>query len=283
MADMDTKVETAVRTDYWSDDFVRELKAAYEAGDNNRVMEMIEPFIIRHTRRMLADPRMGCFFPSLADKEDALQEVRIHAMKNVAKFFRDPSNDPDSGAEQIRWTGERVNYWKQTIIWKLNDMRKKIGRQVRTYSYDAEVKNQDGDEYQKKEELSDGSLALDEQAVNKEKLQHTLERLYSLKNDPETLLAVGYMILNNVLGGGKLSYRDYSEVFCRASAKEILLDTHELLMRVRIDSKVLKPLYERLDFESDAWEKRGWEENMLANRKHMVLKRMKQFENDIDN
>lgn len=248
-----------------------ELKAAYEAYDVNRLYALIGADVETVCNVLLNQSKYRSY--NRADREDVKQSAWMHVQDTLLeKFFSDPRNDP--AAENCYAAGQKNGWLYKCLSNYLTDQVKKFYRIASVDSIDRPL-SADG-------EITIGTIQKDpnqnteEVFMRRTLLIDSMRTFYSLKNAPELLAGVGYVILETELESRGHSYNDYVDALNGCPAARVVRVTGTLLHRHQIERTMLSPLKKRLQItrENPLGDGRiitGLTAKTLANRKNSML------------
>ena len=262
---------------FGSDEFFMRLRDAHTAGDRERLAELAYAGLGPVVATELRKSAFAMFTPE--DRQDAKQEVMLYALGRLGAFLDDPRNDPDS-TDPERFTPVKRQAWAHRIAYHaLLHVRDRIkkhalspggpgGESVRVDSLDRELG--DGDGGRVVDFIPADHAAPDERTLLRERLEEACQAFFSLKNAPELLAAVGFVILSESLTGAHRSLEAYADLLNGMPAARVVAAMERLLSEYGIDRAVLDGLKRRLDGD-DARTIDGLTAKTLANRKNSML------------
>lgn len=256
---------------FGSDSFFAQIKGAWEDNDLDQVAELLEKHVKCIGKFFL---QKSCFSHyTFHDKEDAIQDAMLYVLQHIGSFLSDPRNDPKA-PEGASFHEQEKNAW----------LRKTVFNGIRHSS--RTILKHDHVSLDETIDSSPKSIALlnviplhtaqvDESLLAKEQVEEALRSLFSLPNEPATIIAVGYMILLSELEKKRFSVETYVEHFRKTSMAVIIGQMETLLTRHQLSTDVLRPLIARIGKNSSRPLSPDITAKKLTNRKSSMLNELK--------
>ena len=262
---------------FGDDAFIHQLKEVKATGDRDALMALawrgLEPVVAMELRKS----DFGMF--NAQDREDAKQEAMLYVYKALDGFLDNPLNDPACEAEN-RYTPAKRQGWVHLLVNKaLMRTRDRIKKHAlspgaardtyeRVESLDKEI-GTDGDSREADFIPADGP-APDQALLLRERLAEAMEAFFGLKNSPELLAAVGFVILSEALTGAHRSLDAYADLLNGMPALSVVGAIERMLGEYGVDGAVLAELRRRLNGDGERTIE-GLTAKTLANRKNSML------------
>lgn len=253
---------------FGSDELHLELRKAYDSGDRAYAGTLLYEPVRRTARHLFAKFRDHFSMYSRQDQEDAVQ----NAMAYMLEHLQDLAYPKDEGTPCF-------SYYAKFVLSGLRKRRHKIIRDNKTESLDTPVNSDDGDDHERTrmDFIPSTAAQPDRVALARDNLFNALRDFFQLKNNPETIVSVGYIILNDVLGTNPMSLAEYADYFNGRKVATVLLEIEDILNVLRLDTSVLAPARKKLLAEPVPPKFAGVTEKKLANRKNSVLDAMRKL------
>ena len=253
-----------------------ELKESWASGDQNRVVELLQRSLKPIVATQLRKEGFAMF--TAEDRQDAEQEALFYVFRKLGGFLANPLNDPTC-KDKKRFTPRRrqawAHLWVGNALKHIRDQAKPslspgIGEEkyCKVDSLDREVSDENGSRLM--DSLSDGHSVPDENLLKRERLTQACRAFFSLKNTPELLTAVGFVILSESLTGTHRSLDTYADLLNGMPVLKVVAAISRMLDEYGIDLAALDSLKKRLgDDENQKID--GLTAKTLANRKNSML------------
>lgn len=243
------------------------LKAASDADDLGAAAELLyEP--VRRTARFLFAKRQEFFrMYTPEDQEDAIHDALLYMLEKL-RVIADP---PNEGVPNY-------SYYANFVFNGLCQRRRKLIRAANEASLDAPIAGAgDGDDKEQtilsllpsKETLPEAA------ALARDTLEEALRAFFALPNEPDTLAAVGLIILNEALGQTSMSLKDYAEALNGRPVHAVLDRIEQVLAALGLDARALDPVRKRLGRGGEVLLFSGVTEGKLANRKNSITTKLR--------
>ena len=251
---------------FGSDEMHLALQEAYAAGDLSRAAELLYEPVQMVSRFLFAKYRETFSVYSAQDREDGVTDALLYMLENLAKIVHPEQEGTPKASFYYNFVYNGLRKRRHRIIQRLN--QESLDAPVATGS-----SRGDGRVRIFGDTLPSREAAPGEALQQRDALQQTLKEFFALSNDPETLVAVAFVILNENLGIKPMSMREYVEFFNGQSVSRVLHSIEVILRQIRQDTAVLAPLRKRLAGADSVFS--GWTEGRLANRKNSILTRLR--------
>ena len=262
---------------FGDDAFFLQLKETAARGDRDRLAELawrgLEPIVGTQLRKSA----FAMF--TAEDRQDAKQEAMLYAFGRLDDFLANPLNDPECDRED-RYTPAKRQAWAHRVVHHaLLHVRDKIkkhalspgaekGEYYGVDSLDREVGDENGGRIV--DFIPDGHSAPDENLLKRERLTQACRAFFGLKNTPELLAAVGFVILSESLTGAHRSLDAYADLLNGMPTLQVIAAIGRMLDEYGIDRAALDDLRKRLGDDNDRTID-GLTAKTLANRKNSML------------
>ena len=262
---------------FGDDTLFLQLKEAGALGDRNRLAELawrgLEPIIGMELRK--SDFAMF----TTEDRQDAKQEAMLYVFGKLDDFLANPLNDPDCDSKD-RYTPAKRQAWAHlTVRYALLHVRDRIkkhalspgaekGEYFDVDSLDRELGDEDGSRIV--DFIPASCSAPGEDMLKRERLTQACRAFFSLKNAPELLAAVGFVILSESLTGTHRSLDAYADLLNGMPVLQVVAAIGRMLDEYGIERAALDSLKKRLDDDEDRTID-GLTAKTLANRKNSML------------
>lgn len=250
---------------FGSDAFFIKLKRAKETGDRERFQMMVIEKV--QSKAAVLMRRYPYTRYSREDREDAMQETILSMLGKVDAFVDDPRNDPESGREDGYGPLQRQRWFVEGVDLALKHHRNKVFKHSAVDSLDKEFDGEDGGSLM--DVIPSKQPTPEQDMLRRERLAEALRKLFSLRNAPELLAAMGYMLLEENLLGARRSQAQYAELLNGMRVGELLDKLEASLVEAEIDIRVMAPLRARVK-DADAVIG-GLNPRNIANRKNSIL------------
>lgn len=258
-----------------SDAFFRQLKQAW-TSDPTEAAELLMQQVKSICRSIIRNTRLGFYHVTKEDFEDYTQEAWMKLWMNMEDFLANPKNDPDSEGEHYD-PHQKYALARMIVLREMQHLRDRKmeknpkgwdNRRIQLVSSDQPVCPGDGDA-----PLSlfipDRNPTPDRVVAEEDALRDAIAGLFSLPNSPETLAAVGYVILSNALEG-KQSMSDLAENLNQLTVLQVVERIESLLDEHGYDPSWMTPFRKRVTKENGNRQITGLTAAKLANRKNDV-------------
>ena len=268
-------MNTAQLFGFGSDDSFRRMKQLW-LSDRDGAASFLMDQVRGICRSVIRKAGNGFYNVSEDDFSDYTQESWIKLWMNMDTFLDDPRNDPDSDCEHF--TPEQKYNWARTLV--LHEMQhlrdRKLGvnakgpdgRRIQMLSIQQPVGNGDGTTplgwF-----LPDQKPTPDQVAAGCDAVRDALSEFFSLSSNPETLVSVAYVIVNNTLGQKK-SMGDYAAELEQSTVLQVLERIEAQLEQYGYDPLWLQPFRRRIQETGGDRPISGMTAAKLANRKNDV-------------
>lgn len=244
------------------------LQAACDAGDLSRAAELLYEPVCTVSRFLFVKYRETFGMYSLQDREDAVSDALLYMLDRLDRI----AHPEQEGTP-------KASFYYQYIYNGLRQRRHRIIRESKQASLDAPVTrsgSQGDDRIRTFGETLPAPAPLPGEALEtQDALHHALKAFFSLSNDPETLVSIAFIILNEQVGLKPMSMREYVEFLNGQPVSKVLHSIETILIHLRQDTSVLAPLKKRLSSSGPALVFAGLTESKLANRKNSILSKLR--------
>lgn len=253
---------------FGSDEFYFLLKSAYEEGNTDQLGELLWPQVYKVSQHLFKNTLFSGYSPE--DKEDAQQETMLYVLGKIEAFLLNPRNHP-SAPEEIRYSPkQKEKLFFNLVEYGLLHSYRDVHREP-TISLNGKDKN--GRSLEETLFVPDKWMP-DERLQAKEFLKEALYSFFSLSNNPETLVSIGFVILNEHIGGESMSLEEYADFFNGKSVDMVVEEIEALLMPLNLHTDVLLPLKRRLGNNVIPYQFTSITPSKLANRKNSILSKL---------
>ena len=215
---------------FGSDSFFARLKGAWDANELDQVAELLESHVTRIGMTCL---KQSCFSHySYHDKEDAIQDAMLYVLQRIGSFLTDPRNDSNTQEGTLFLEQEKNSWLRKTVF---NGIRHS-SRRVLKHNYVSldETVEKSQTSIKQLDVISLHTVQTDDNLLAREQVEEALRSLFSLPNEPATIITIGYMILVSELENIHFSVEKYADYFRKTpmyiviSQMETLLSKHQL-------------------------------------------------------
>lgn len=246
------------------------LQEACAAGDLSYAAEILYEPVWRTSRLLFAKKRDRFALYTREDQEDAVHNALLYMLDRLDKLAY-PNNDGIPN----------YSFYAEFVLNGLCQNRYRIMQRAAQISPDDPIPGgaaSDDDRERTLQDILPSAQPLpDAVLIAREELHKALSAFFSLRNSPETLVSVGFIILNENLGIKPMSLKQCVEYFTTHSVAEVLAVIEKILVQNDQDTGVLAPLKSRLRSGSAVPSFDGITEARLANRKNDILTRMRKI------
>lgn len=251
------------------------LQAACDAGDLPRAAELLYEPVCAVSRFLFVKYRETFSLYSVQDREDAISDALLYMLDRLGKIAH----------PELEGT-PKASFYYQYIYNGLRQRRHRIVRETRQASLDTPFtrSGSQGDDRVRTlgETLQSPTSAPGEALEMRDTLHHALKAFFSLNNDPETLVSIAFIILNEQVGLKPMSMREYVKFLNGQKVSKVLHSIEMILGHIQQDAGVLAPIKKRLATSGSTLVFAGLTESKLANRKSSILSKLHLLKKDDD-
>ena len=266
------------RVRFGSDEFFREMKAVW-GKDDDRVGGLLMEQVEGMCRTLIYSPAYSrCGFIE-DDLDDYVQETFLLLWPKYPGFMEDPLNDPDSDAsdkfdprQKYCWleglTFRAMQHVRDRRIGRKSNRKDAFGNTVRLiYEYKPDERD---DEWKETPLTMVAAVGQDpdQNLVFNAALLEAFQDLFSLPNEPQTLITVCYVIVRSVVGT-KLKGEEFAEYLNGRTVLEISREILQTLGENGFHPDLLSQLREILPQQTAVVS--GLTASRIANRKNTIL------------
>lgn len=260
---------------FGSDELHLALQSACDAGDLSRAAELLYEPIRTVSRFLFVKYRDTFSMYTFQDKEDAVTDALLYMLDRLPRI----AHPEQEGTP-------KASFYYQFVYNGLRQRKHRILQGLNQPSLDAPVTRagSQGDDRIRTfgDTLPARNPAPGDALQQRDTLHHTLKEFFSLNNDPETLVSVAFIILNENLGMKPMSMREYVEFFNGQNVSRVLHSIEMILQHLQQDTSVLAPVKKRLAASGTDPRFSGLTEGKLANRKNSILTKLRLLKKDDD-
>ncbi len=244
------------------------LRAACDANDLSAAAELLYDPVLRTARFLFANRQDFFRMYTREDQEDAIHDALLYMLDRL----RTIAYPPNEGVPNY-------SYYANYVLNGLCQRRRKLIHIANEASLDASItglKDSRDDQEQPILTLLPSGEGLPEPTVlARDALEEALRAFLALPNEPDTLAAVGLIILNEELSITSMSLRDYAEALNGKRVSASLDRIEQILATLELDVHVLDPIRKRLGHESESFVFSGLTAEKLANRKNSITTKLR--------
>ena len=261
---------------FGSETSFRELKAAWDACDRERMAELMLSYL--QAEKWYVCHREEFSWCTLTNKEDAFHDAIPYVLGKMEQFLQDPANDPDSPSGK-QYSPSQKRRWLRTAL--LNGMRHTLDKERIRRMDSLDQPATSGEDQRTLGELQPSAIGLPEKKVLlRETLNEACRDFFSQPNSPDTLLTIGFIILHGALHPGEKKLEAYAAYFNGRTVGEMLLRVQRLIVSFQMDETVLAPLKSRMTPDMIRKPIEGITARKLANRKNSILQTMRDLKQE---
>lgn len=262
---------------FGEDAFFYQLKEARASGDRDGLMALawrgFEPVIGMELRKSA----FAMF--SAEDRQDAKQEAMLYAFGKLGDFLDNPLNDPGCESKE-RYGPVKRQAWAHRVVYHallhVRDSIKKhalspgvqSGELMSVESLDREIGDEDGGRIV--DFIPAERSGADEGLLLRERLAEACGAFFALKNSPELLAAVGFVIISEALTGAHRSLDAYADLLNGMPALSVVSAIERMLGEYGVGGAALSGVKKRLGGDGSRTIE-GLTAKSLANRKNSML------------
>lgn len=244
------------------------LRAACDADDLNEAASLLYEPVVKTARYFFAKKREFFSMYTREDREDAVHDALLYMLNRLSTL----AYPPNEGIPNY-------SYYAAFVFYGLCQSRRRLMHIANQSSTDATLSCAQGSDDDKDRSLLDFTPSTLDQpemtALHRDALTNALRAFFSLPNEPETLVSVGFIIMNEALGSARVSLKDYAQYFNGRQVSAVLRLMEEVLLTLHLDVHILDPVWSRLNEASAAPCFTGVTEARLANRKNSIVTKMR--------
>ena len=268
-------------TGFGSDIFFRKMKHAWETDRDTAGLLLLDQTKVI-CRSIIRCARHGFYHVTEEDYDDYVSESWIKLWQNMKQFLSDPKNDPDSDGDHYS-PAQKYNWARYLVLYEMQHMRdRKMGRnpvgskgiRITITSLDSHD-NDNEDNFSLLDIIRFPGYTPEEELILSSAIQEALNHLFSLPNNTETLVAVGYTILSSALEE-KQSMEEYADFLSGHTLGEITVSMEALLNEYGFNSFWLAPLRKRMENEKCLETRPVITAKKLINRRNDIFSTMRQ-------
>lgn len=244
------------------------LQKACDSHDLNYAAELLYEPVTRASRNLFTK-RQDLFFPyNRQDQEDAMQNAMLYMLDRLDKLAYPPNEGTPN-----------YSYYSAFVLNGLLQNRHEILVRRGIVSLDDTLTDHSARGDNKEKTYLDTQVSTaagpDDIVVTRDNLALALKDLFNLKNDPDTLISVGFIILNEELGFKPMSMQQYADFLNGSQVTKVLSNVETFLNYLSIDVRILTPVRKRLLSVSEPLVYSDVTASKIANRKNSVLEKLR--------
>ncbi len=244
------------------------LRAACDADDLNKAASLLYEPVLKTARFFFAKKREFFSMYTREDREDAIHDALLYMLDRLKAL----AYPPNEGIPNY-------SYYARFVFYGMSQSRRKLIHIANQSSIDATLTYTQGSDNDKDQTILDFTPSTTDQpekiVLERDTLCNALRAFFSLPNEPETLVSVGFIIMNEALGSARMSLKDYAQYFNGRQVSAVLLRIEEVLVTLDLDVHILDPVRSRLNHPSAAPYFFGVTEGKLANRKNSIVTKLR--------
>lgn len=245
------------------------LRAACDAQDLSKAAELLYEPVQKTAGSLFFKKREFFVKYTREDREDAIHDALLYMLERL----REIAYPREEGVPKYA-------YYARFVFHGLIRNRSKV---IRAWdSLDQPIPSTKGTGDDKEQSLLDIVPSTKDQpesaVLTRDLLSKALRAFFSLPNEPETLAAVGWVIMNDVLGDPRMSMKEYVEKLNGTPVADTVGQIERLMAEDGLDARLLEPLKARLRKSGAGARFSGMTEGKLSNRKNSVTTKMRKDE-----
>lgn len=257
--------------EFGSEELHLALRAACDAQDLSRAAELLYEPVQKTAGSLFFKKREFFVKYTREDREDAIHDALLYMLERL----REIAYPREEGVPKYA-------YYARFVFHGLIRRRSKVMRAAAWDSLDQPIPSARGTGDDKEQSLLDIVPSAKDQpesaVLTRDLLCKALRAFFSLPNEPETLAAVGWVIMNDVLGDPRVSMKEYVEKLNGTPVADTVRRLEGLMAEYGLDARLLEPLKARLCGSGAGARFSGVTEGKLSNRKNSVTTKMRKDE-----
>lgn len=257
--------------EFGSEELHLALRVACDAQDLSKAAELLYVPVQKTASSLFFKKRELFVKYTREDREDAIHDALLYMLEKLHEI----AYPREEGVPKYA-------YYARFVFHGLIRKRSKVIRAAGWDSLDKPIPGPSGNGDGREQSLLDIVPSTTDQpestVLTRDLLSEALRAFFALPNKPETLAAVGWVIMNDALGDPRISMREYAERLNGAQVADTVGRMERLMAEYGLDARLLEPLKERLRRTGAIPCFAGVTEGKLSNRKNSVTTKMRKDE-----